>query len=289
MTETPTQYSGPATTLNKESWLHNFMDHVSYNQNSRLKNDGSNFTDWEAALRNAAVADGKLKYLVEPIPAEPSARTGALRTAYDEFVREPGAIKNVLIYAMESNLQRRFITQGANKIFTTLTNEFSQAPRIVRYDSAVRFFEAKLQKGQAVSPHILNMIENVEKLDILGCKINEDIIIDRILHSLHDGFTQFRVNYNMNDMKKSLHELHSLLVQAEKDLNLSGSTQKDVLFIKSKGKGKAQASLKVKKPSSKKQNQSKPKSGPGETSGSKGKMKSKGNDQQCHHCQQVGH
>ena len=108
---------------------------------------------------------------------------------------------------MEPNLQRRFIAQGANKIFTTLTNKFSQAPRIIKYDCAVRFFEAKLQKVQAVSPHVLKMIENVEKFEALHCKINEDIVIDRILHSLHEGFNQFRANYYMNNMKKSLHEL----------------------------------------------------------------------------------
>ncbi|KAL9247534.1 hypothetical protein vseg_020958 [Gypsophila vaccaria] len=134
------------------------MDHVSYNQNSRLKNDGSNFTDWEAALRNAAIADDKLKYLVKPIPAEPSSRTGAQQASYDEFVREAGAIKNVLIYAMEAHLQRRFISQSANRIFTTITNKFSQAPRIVRYDAVARFFEAKKQRGQVVSLHVLNMV-----------------------------------------------------------------------------------------------------------------------------------
>ena len=280
-----TETSGPAATLTKESWLRSFMDHI--NQSTRLKNDGSNFADWEASLRNAAIADGKLRFLVEPMPAEPTARTGAQRTAYDEFAREAGAIKNVLIYAMEPNLQRRFITQGANKIFTTLTNEFSQAPRIVKYDSAVRFFEAKLQRGQAVSPHVLNMIENVEKLEALGCKINEDIVIDRILHSLHEGFTQFRVNYYMNDMKKSLHELHSLLVQAEKDLKLSGS-KRDVLFIskKDKGKGKSQTSLNVKKSSFNKKVQPKSNSGPGR---SLNKGKSKASDVECHHCHKFGH
>ncbi|KAL9227912.1 hypothetical protein vseg_003547 [Gypsophila vaccaria] len=149
---------------------------------------------------------------------------------------------------MEAHLQRRFISQSANSIFTTLTNEFSQAPRIVKYDAAVCFFDAKLQRGQDVSPHVLSMIENVEKLDSLGCKIEQSIVVDRILHSLHDGFTQLRVNYNMNDMQKSLHELHSQLVQVEKDLNLSGSSKRDVLVIHTKGKGKAKASSNVKRP-----------------------------------------
>ena len=184
----------PSATLDRESWLRSFMDRI--NQSTRLKNDGSNFADWEAALRNAAIADGKLKYLTEPVPAAPGPGAGANEVlAHSDFVMEAGAIKNVLIFAMEPNLQRHFIAQGANKIFTTLTNEFSQAPRIVKYDCAVRFFEAKLQKGQPVSPHVLNMIENVEKLEALQCKINEDIVVDRILHSLHEGFNQFRANY----------------------------------------------------------------------------------------------
>ncbi|KAL9237097.1 hypothetical protein vseg_011685 [Gypsophila vaccaria] len=68
---------GPSATLIRESWLRSFMDHVSYNQNSRLKNNGKNITDWEVALRNAAIADGKLKYPFEPIPAKPSSRVRA--------------------------------------------------------------------------------------------------------------------------------------------------------------------------------------------------------------------
>ncbi|KAL9230703.1 hypothetical protein vseg_006019 [Gypsophila vaccaria] len=179
---------------------------------------------------------------------------------------------------MEAHLQRRFISQSANRFFTTLTNEFSQAPRIIRYDATIRFFEAKLQRGQAVSPHVLNMIENVEKLESLGCKIEQSIVVDRILHSLRDGFTQFRMNYNMNDKQKSLYELHSLLVQAEKDLNLSGSSKRDVLFVHSKGKGKAKANSSVKRPQFKKKAQPKPSSGPEESS----KAKNKGADIECH-------
>ena len=112
-------------TIPRKSWLRQFMDKCC------LKNDGSNFSNWEANLRNAATADGKLRYLTEVPPAEPTARsTAAARTAYDEFLREAGSMKNVLIWTMEANLQKRFISHTANKIFTTLTSEFSQAPRI---------------------------------------------------------------------------------------------------------------------------------------------------------------
>ncbi|XP_074274244.1 uncharacterized protein LOC141598383 [Silene latifolia] len=190
---------------------------------------------------------------------------------------------------MEPNLQKRFIAHGANKIFTTLTKEFSKAPRIVTYEHTTRFFDARLQKGQPVSPHILSMIENVEKLETLDCKISENIVIDRMLHSLHDGFALFRANYYMNDLKKSPHELHSLLVQTEKDMKFSGSMKQDVLVVsnKGKGKGKAKADLAVGKAKFKKSGSGK--SGPGESSNSSGATKSKDGNMECHHCHKTGH
>ncbi|KAL9224782.1 hypothetical protein vseg_000785 [Gypsophila vaccaria] len=178
-----------------------------------LKEDGSNCIDWEANLRKAAITDGKLQYLVDHSPPQPtSTASDAVRAAYDEYQQESCAIKNVLIFSMTPSLQRRLINLNANQIFARLTAIFLQAPRILKYDAAVRFFEARLEKGQSVSNHVLKMIEHVETLERLGNPISQEIVVDRVLHSLHGGFTQFRVNYNMN-MEKNLHELHSLLMQ----------------------------------------------------------------------------
>ncbi|XP_074283465.1 uncharacterized protein LOC141608013 [Silene latifolia] len=175
------------STIPNDSWLRSFMHKYTLNVN------GSDFKDWEEQLSLAAAGDGKLRYLVDPSPPLPNTRSSA----------------DVCI---------KFHT--AHKVFSRLFTIFSQAPRILQYDAAVRFFEANLKEGQSVSPHILKMIEYAETLDGLGCKIPEELIVDRVLHSLSSvkGFTQFRVNYNMANMKKSLHELHSLLVQEEKDI-----------------------------------------------------------------------
>ena len=101
------------------------MDRVS------LKDDGSNFVDWDAQLRSAAISDGKLRYLVDPPPSEPGARaTAAARTSFDEYERESNAIKNVLIYSIAPSLQRRLISLNAYEIFSRLSTMFSQAPRI---------------------------------------------------------------------------------------------------------------------------------------------------------------
>ena len=275
--------SSTSAPLSKDSWLRSFMEKVC------LKDDGSNFVEWEANLRNAAQADGKLKFLTEPNPLEPGARaTAAQRASYEEHMREACAVKNVLIFAMQSGLQRRFITLDAHGIFSKLTTMFSQAPRILQYDAAVRFFEARLVKGQSVSAHVLKMIENVETLERLGSAIPQELAVDRILHSLHEGFTQFRVNFNMNDMKKSLHELHSLLVQAEKDMGASGSSRKDVLFIKDKAKFKKSGKGKRPVPS-KEPVQGKGKAKVSETSMAKPKPKGANPDATCYYCNGKGH
>ena len=144
----------PSAPLSKEAWLRAFMDRVS------LKEDGSNFIDWEAGLRSAAISDGKLRYLVDPPPPKPtSTSTDTVRTAYDEYERESCTLRNVLLYSMGSSLQRRLVNLNAYEMFARLTTMFSKAPRILKYDVAAKFFEARLGKGQSVSNHVLKMIE----------------------------------------------------------------------------------------------------------------------------------
>ena len=229
-TSTPPTSSTPS---NQNVSLRAFMDKVS------LKEDGSNYSDWEALLKSAAIADGKLRYLIDPAPAEPGTRaTAAVREAYDDYLRESCAIKNVLIFTMAPSLQRRFINLNAHEIFSRLSTEFSKSPRNLKYEAVTKFFEASLQRGQSVSRHVLNMIGHVETLEQLGHSIPREVAVDRVLHSLHSGFASFRIHYNMNNMQKSLHELHSLLVQAEKDMQASGSVRKDVLHVSGKSKGR---------------------------------------------------
>ncbi|KAL9246104.1 hypothetical protein vseg_019682 [Gypsophila vaccaria] len=95
---------------------------------------------------------------------------------------------------MSPGLQRWLINLNANNIFARITTMFSQAPRILKYGTAVRFFEARLERSQSVSKHVLKMIEHVETLERLGNSISQEIDVDRVLHSLFGGFTQFRGN-----------------------------------------------------------------------------------------------
>ncbi|KAL0445397.1 UNVERIFIED_CONTAM: hypothetical protein Slati_2262400 [Sesamum latifolium] len=55
----------------------------------------------------------------------------------------------------------------------------------------------------------------VEKLEDLKAGLNNDTYIDVILQSLPPSYDPFIVNYNMNGLEKSIHELINMLVQYE--------------------------------------------------------------------------
>lgn len=127
------------------------------------------------------------------------------------------------------------------------------------------------------------MIEYVETMERHGNKISKELVVDRILHSLGDAYSLFRVNYNMNNMDKSLHELHSLLVQAEKDMkaSVSSTVRGDVLAL-TKGKGKFKKAGKK---------TATPRKGKGKALGANPKPKKKGmaHGEPCFYCSKSGH
>ncbi|XP_074277835.1 uncharacterized protein LOC141601448 [Silene latifolia] len=160
------QTSTIPSTIPNDSWLSSFMHKYTLSAN------GSNFKDWEEKLRLAA-CEGKLSYLVDPPPPLPNTRSSAdVRNAYEDYHINSMIVKNFLIFTMEPSLQRQCIKfHTAHEVFSRLSTMFSQAPRILQYDADVRFFQANLKEGQSVSSHVLKMIEYVETLDGLGCKI----------------------------------------------------------------------------------------------------------------------
>ncbi|KAL0286066.1 UNVERIFIED_CONTAM: Transposon Ty2-B Gag-Pol polyprotein [Sesamum radiatum] len=59
------------------------------------------------------------------------------------------------------------------------------------------------------------MLSIVEKLEDLKTGLDNDTYIDVILQSLPPSYDPFIVNYNMNGLEKSIHELINMLVQYE--------------------------------------------------------------------------
>ncbi|KAK9669867.1 hypothetical protein RND81_13G160000 [Saponaria officinalis] len=162
--------------------------------------------------------------------------------------------------------------------------EFTEAyamARIEMFDIARAILDAKLERNKHVGPYVLRLIGLFERMGRLGVEYSREMATDIILHSLHNGFAQFILNYNMNGIEKYLTKLHGMLKTAEK--NMKTNPMDDVLMVSkgkgfkrsSKGKGKAKVQ---------------PTKGPRKPAGPKGWGKAKATDANtCLYFREDGH
>ncbi|KAL0286851.1 UNVERIFIED_CONTAM: hypothetical protein Sangu_2469400 [Sesamum angustifolium] len=72
-----------------------------------------------------------------------------------------------------------------------------------------------MAEGSSVQNHGVKILSLVEKLDDLKVGLDNDMYTDVILQSLPPSYGPFIINYNMNRLEKSIHELINVLVQYE--------------------------------------------------------------------------
>ncbi|KAK8685960.1 hypothetical protein V6N13_124988 [Hibiscus sabdariffa] len=86
----------------------------------------------------------------------------------------------------------------------------------------------------------------IQTLEKLGFALKDELTTDVILQSFPDNFKPFVLNFNMNEINKTLPQLLGMLRTAESDLKKNGS--KSILMVreakrkkkaKSKGNGKS--------------------------------------------------
>ena len=100
----------------------------------------------------------------------------------------------------------------------------------------------------SVQSHVLEMIEWIERLVVLGVELPVEMSTDLILQSLPDSFSQFIVKFNMNKIHASRLELLNMLTTAEGKLQkekpqvlfVGGTNKRKIAFASKKGKGKKQ-------------------------------------------------
>ncbi|KAL0367345.1 UNVERIFIED_CONTAM: hypothetical protein Sradi_3624600 [Sesamum radiatum] len=85
----------------------------------------------------------------------------------------------------------------------------------ITYAATKAFFGIKMPEGSSVQNHGVKMLSLVEKLKDLKVGLENNIYIDVVLQSLPPFYDPFIVNYNMNGLEKSIHELINMLVQYE--------------------------------------------------------------------------
>ncbi|PKI51197.1 hypothetical protein CRG98_028404 [Punica granatum] len=138
---------------------------------------------------------------------------------------------------MDPELQKQHEHMEAYDMIVHLRQLYQEQARHERFDVSNTLFQAKLTEGSPVGPHVLNMIGYVETLGRLGFPLGQELATDLILQSLPSSYSQFVMNYNMNDYNKPLPELLGMLRTAEQDIS-KGTSVLMVQGTKKKGKGK---------------------------------------------------
>ncbi|KAJ9544275.1 hypothetical protein OSB04_023982 [Centaurea solstitialis] len=251
---------------------------------------GSNFLDWERNLMIVLRHERKWYVLEEPLGEAPPANApAAARNAHKKHSDDLLDVACLMLATMSPDLQAGLINTNAYDMIHQLRDMFQTQARTERYDATKAFNECKMVKGTSVSDHVMKMKRHLDHLERLGHPVPLQLATDTILNSLSEDYRPFVVNYNMNNMEKTIAELHSMLKTAELNMGNKNKT-KDVLMVKdggvkkknghastSKGKGPVQAI------------QSAPKKGKGKGKGKKVKPNKARTENRCFICNEIGH
>jgi hypothetical protein len=188
-------------------------------EKEKLKNTGSNFTDWFRNLRIILNAAQKTYVLDAPLgapPAEdaPEDEKNVFRTRKEDH----DVVQCAILYGLESELQKRFEKHDAYEIIEELKMIFQTHAAVESYEASEKFFNCKMEENSSVSEHVLKMSGYADKLQQLGISIPIELGIHRVLQSLPPSYKNFVMNYNMQCMKKTLPELFSMLKTAEVEI-----------------------------------------------------------------------
>ena len=209
--------------------------------------NGENFTNWERMLRLILKSEGREDVIDTPLPILPENPTNAQRQRHKEVLDRVVPITCLMIAAMEPSLQARFENMDAYSIMQELRALFQKQARVSRYELHREILDAKMDEGTPVHDHVFRMMGLFDQMEKLGHPYSHEMATDIILRSLPESFNHFRMNYNMSGGASTLVELHSMLINAERQL--PKQPKKEVLMVtkekggfkkayKGKGKGK---------------------------------------------------
>ncbi|KAK8573042.1 hypothetical protein V6N12_029080 [Hibiscus sabdariffa] len=138
---------------------------------------------------------------------------------------------------MTPELQKQHEDMVVYEMIQNLKEIYEGQARQESYETSKALFQCKMSEGSPVGAHVIKMMGYIQALEKLGFPLNNELAIDVVLQSLPDSFNQFVLNFNMNEINKTLPQLLGMLRTAEGNMKKGGS--KSILMVReAKGKGK---------------------------------------------------
>ncbi|GJS26998.1 zinc finger, CCHC-type containing protein [Tanacetum coccineum] len=167
-----------------------------------------------------------------------------------------------MLGSMTPELHRQFENYAPYEMLRDLKSMFEKQAGVERFELIQTFHACKQEEGKPVAAYVLKMKGYVDHLERLGYMLPQDLTVGLILNGLIKDFAGFMRNYNMHNTRKTIGELHAMLIEYEKGLPKKAETPQ--------GKDKQVYIPKPKNPKpSAKEHPAK--------------------DDTCHHCKEVGH
>ncbi|KAL4296294.1 hypothetical protein GQ457_12G012260 [Hibiscus cannabinus] len=182
----------------------------------------------------------------------------------------------LMLATMTPELQKQHEDMVAYEMVQNLKEIYEGQARQDTYETSKALFQCKMSEGSPVGAHVNKMMGYIQTLKKMGFALNDELAIDIVLQSLSDSFNHFLLNFNMNEINKTLPQLLGMLRTVEGNMKKGGS--KSILMVcEAKGKGKKVAKSKaIGKTKPKGKEALKPKGGVSK-------------DGKCFHCGKPGH
>ncbi|KAL0313417.1 UNVERIFIED_CONTAM: hypothetical protein Sradi_5741000 [Sesamum radiatum] len=205
------------------------------------KFNGTNYNVWLRNLRIVLDFENQGYVLDKPLPtALHEGSSPEERVTFDKWHEDNRKVRSIILASMMNEIQKQYDRlEDVPSIMLRMKYVYAVPDRHIRYAATKVFFGTKMAEGSPVQSHEVTMLSLVEKLEDLKAGLNNDTYIDVILQSLPPSYDPFIVNYNMNGLEKSIHELINMLVQYEATTHKSEPSVLvgETSTFKAKGKG----------------------------------------------------
>jgi hypothetical protein len=91
------------------------------------------------------------------------------KAVYQTKVDDASFVQSGMLYAMESDLQKRFEKMSVFQIITDLKGIFATHARAERHEASELFFSSRMDEHNSVSEHLVKMFGYIQCLNAPEC------------------------------------------------------------------------------------------------------------------------
>ncbi|KAK9018223.1 hypothetical protein V6N11_001202 [Hibiscus sabdariffa] len=110
----------------------------------------------------------------------------------------------LMLTTMTPELQKQHKDMVAYEMIQNLKEIYEGQALQEMYETSKALFQYKMSEGSPVGAHVIKMMGYIQALEKLGFPLNIELAFDVVLQSLPDSFNQFVLNFNMNEINKTL-------------------------------------------------------------------------------------